>query len=128
MSIYLFKLLIFIAALATFTVSAENELQLTPDVCVIKPDKSCETVVHVTFNSLEATPICLIIPQVVFKLCKAKAKSHTFSVQLAVDKTITFNIINPNTDQIITSSEFAVLTFHSKKTRRKRNFPWSFAK
>jgi hypothetical protein len=101
-------------------------LELSPRICTLAArDKQCQTEVHAQWSAPREESLCLIIldrPEV--KHCWEHYSQGTYSLQLTFVDDLTFQLRDPDLQNILASEVLRVIR-EALHYRHKRREPWN---
>ena len=104
----------------------EIHLALSPRICSLGPrDKQCETVVHANWQAERSESLCLVIRERKdVKQCWENYESGIYSVELTFTDDLTFELRDPNLQQVLASEILRVIR-EAIQYRHRRREPWN---
>lgn len=123
-------------AFATFFASGQSlaadtslrgiRLELKPRICTLAgAEKQCETAVRAAWRAPQRESVCLVVvdrPDV--KRCWENYSRGTHSVELTFDADVTFELRDPQLQDVLASKVLQVIR-EALEYRRKRRQPWN---
>jgi hypothetical protein len=108
------------------TVDGAIRLDLSPRICTLSAnDKQCQTQVHASWRSSQQESLCLIVlerPEV--KRCWENYSQGTYSIELTFADDLTFQLKDPQLQQVLSSEVLRVIR-EAIRYRHRRREPWN---
>ncbi|TKB47456.1 DUF3019 domain-containing protein [Thalassotalea mangrovi] len=104
-----------------------SEINILPEICVRNQNNAqCQFKLDVDLQLTAKMDVCLVIEALRIRQCQAQVEKARFQRVLTINETVTIDIVEEHTNQVLYTSVLKLAEFKPVNLRPRRNLGWIF--